>query len=81
MIHQELRLSSEQVLKLVRLADEERVSVDEMIRRWVVRALEEAPGSRERYARAAKLVGAFADLESATDLSVDHDRYLQESNG
>ena len=38
MIHKELRLSPEQVLKLVRLAVEECVSVDEMVGLWVVRA-------------------------------------------
>lgn len=80
MNQQELQLSEEQALKLARLAEEEGVSVDEIVRRLVVRALDQPLDVRDRYARAAKLVGAFPDREGVTDLSVNHDRYVQDGD-
>jgi hypothetical protein len=79
-MQQELQLSEAQALKLRRLAKEEGVPVEEIVRRWVVRALEQAPDHRERYAQAAKLIGAFPDPEGATDLSIEHDSYLHDGD-
>ena len=64
MIQHELRLSEGQTLELIRLAEEEGVPIEEVVRRLVVQALDRASEVRVRYARAAQLVGAFADRGS-----------------
>jgi hypothetical protein len=55
------------------------LSLAEVIRRCVDRALEEAPNRAVLYDRAAQLVGRFRDRSGARDISSKHDRYLDES--
>lgn len=52
----------------------------EVVRRCVDLALEERrPDRTELYRRAAQLAGAFRDRDGASDLSADHDRYLEDA--
>jgi hypothetical protein len=81
MMQQELQLSDEQAQKLRRLAEEEGVPTEEIVRRWVVRALDETPDRRDRYVKASRLIGAFPDREGVRDLSINHDQYTQDGDG
>jgi hypothetical protein len=54
--------------------------VAELIRRCVETALSaEEPSRAERYARARRIAGKFADRQDAKDLSRRHDDYLDEA--
>lgn len=80
MIRTQVQLTQDQLRRLRKLAVEEGVSVAEMVRRSVDRALGEGtPSRRQLYERAAQLIGTFADREQATDLSSGHDRYLEDA--
>lgn len=76
MIRTQVQLTEEQMRRLRAAARARRVSIAELVRRCIDRALEEegAP-TAALYDRAAEVVGSFADAE-ATDLSVRHDDYL-----
>lgn len=80
MIRTQIQLTEQQVRRLKDRAHSEGVSMAEVIRRCVDRTLEQEQVSRnELYRRAATLIGAFHDCESATDVSVNHDKYLDEA--
>jgi len=80
MMKVEVEVSGAQEERLRHLADEQGVSVAEVIRLCVERTLPEPLQDRKAlYDRAARVIGAFKDLEGATDLSIEHDRYLGES--
>jgi hypothetical protein len=80
MVRTQIQLTEDHLRRLKKLARREGVSVAEVIRRCVTRFLEtEEPARAELYARAAGLIGAFKDMDGATDLSVHHDRYLDEA--
>ena len=73
----EIEVAEEQESRLRELAREQSLPLEEVVRICVDKAL--TPPARDRrqlYARAATLVGAFADPQGATDLSTEHDRYL-----
>lgn len=54
----------------------------EMIRRCVEEGLVRRDTSRVAlYERASKLIGSCEDPDGASDLSSDHDRYLDEALG
>jgi hypothetical protein len=79
MIRTQIQLTDEQLHKLRRAAREQGVSVAEIVRRCVDRAIDdEILGRRNDYARAARLVGAFQDREGASDVSARHDDYLEQ---
>jgi hypothetical protein len=79
MIRTQIQLTDEQLHKLRRAAREHGVSVAEIVRRCIDRAIdEEIPGRRNDYARAARLVGAFQDREGARDVSARHEDYLEQ---
>jgi hypothetical protein len=80
MIKVEIEVSGAQEEKLRNLAQERGVSVEEAIRLCMDRVLS-VPSQNRRalYDRAARLIGAFDDVEGATDLSIEHDRYFGES--
>jgi hypothetical protein len=79
MIRTQIQLTDEQLHKLRRAAREQGVSVAEIVRRCIDRAIDdEIPGRRNDYARAARLVGAFEDHEGARDVSARHDDYLEQ---
>jgi hypothetical protein len=62
------------------MALERGISLAEMIRRCVDRALADELRDRDGlYERAAGIVGQFPDQKGATDLARKHDRYLEEA--
>ena len=77
----QIQLTDQQIRKLRAIAREKRISLAEAIRRCVDTQLANAGPSRtELYTRAARLVGRFRDIESATDIATEHDRYLQDAS-
>lgn len=80
MVRTQIQLTEEQMRFLRMVASRDGVPVAEIVRRYVDRAMyAEQPGIRERYARAERLAGSFDDPDGATDLSTNHDRYLEEA--
>ena len=78
MVRTQIQLTEEQLSKLRRAAHAQGVSVAEIVRRCIDRAVEEQiPGQRDDYARAERVVGAFQDREGAPDVSARHDDYLE----
>jgi hypothetical protein len=76
----QIQFTAEQARKLRTIARREGISVAELVRRSVDRALREDAGRPGvRYERAARLVGAFHDREAATDVSRRHDDYLRDA--
>jgi hypothetical protein len=78
MIRTQVQLTEEQVGALRRLAAQRGVSLAELVRQGVERLLVESEEA-ERWQRASELVGRYRD--EASDLSVNHDRYLDEAYG
>ncbi len=80
MVRTQIQLREHQARRLRSLARQMGVSMAEIIRRYVDRGLEgERPGRADLYARAERLIGRFPDLEGATDLATEHDRYLEDA--
>jgi hypothetical protein len=80
MIRTQVQFEERHLRQLKRLARDEGVSLAEMVRRCVIRFLdEERPDRSGLYARASEVVGAFKDLEGKDDVAVNHDRYLGEA--
>ena len=77
----QIQLTDHQIRKLRAIARENRISLAEAIRRCVDAQLEDpGPSRTELYARAARLVGRFRDIEGARDIATEHDRYLQDAS-
>lgn len=76
MVRTQVQLPEEQVQRLKALAQEEGVSLAELVRRAVEGYLleRENGGFSERAERALAVVGRFAS--GLTDVSQEHDRYL-----
>ncbi|MEA4882843.1 MAG: CopG family transcriptional regulator [Clostridia bacterium] len=74
----QVQLTKEQVQALRAISDEEGVSIAELIRRGahMVIASRGAVSREERVRRALAIVGQFTSSE--TDLSVNHDKYLED---
>jgi predicted DNA-binding ribbon-helix-helix protein len=82
MVRTQIQFPEDDWRRLRRMAREQNVSVSELVRRQFQRATETAAASRAAsYARAASLCGSFQDRGSATDISTEHDRYLEEASG
>lgn len=81
MIRIQVRLRKEQVEALRAMAQAEGVSVAELIRRGadMVIARSDSATRAERVRRARSVVGKFESVE--TDLSENHDKYLEEDFG
>ena len=80
MIRTQIQLTAQQARRLRAQARERRVSLAELIRRYVEKGLaEETPHRAALYERAARLVGRFRDRAGARDLSSEHDRYLDDA--
>lgn len=81
MIRTQIQLTREQVNRLKKLARMRRISMAEAVRQLIDHGFEqeEEPDRRDLFEKAEELLGAFKDPKEATDLSVDHDRYLDES--
>lgn len=77
MVRTQIQLSEEQLRRVRRAAHEEGVSMAEIIRRCIDRALDEEEASRRRsYLRVQEIVGAYGDIEGRDDVSERHDAYL-----
>ncbi len=76
-----VQVTKEQHRVLRELAAEYHVSVSEMVRRSVDLLAQNKPRGRSRAEirkRAMAWVGVASDRDGATDLSVNHDKYLEE---
>ncbi|HVF59671.1 MAG TPA: hypothetical protein VNJ70_07675 [Thermoanaerobaculia bacterium] len=73
----EIELTDEQEERLRREAEGQGVPIDQATRALLRRGLGESkPNLDELWERALRLVGTMEDLEGATDLAQNHDRYL-----
>lgn len=83
MIRTQIQLEEKQYHTLKEMAAEYNISMATLIRQGVELLLEkEAKPSREELKkRALSVVGIAKDIEGATDISVNHDRYLDEIYG
>lgn len=80
MIRTQIQLTEQQARRLRTRAQEERVSLAEIVRRCLDRALSEtAPDRAALYDRAARTIGRFPDRRGARDVARRHDRYLDEA--
>ena len=80
MVRTQIQLTTEQARRLRKIAREEGISLAEVVRRCVDRALETDRLDRDAlYARAAGIVGRYPDREAAVDVAEEHDRYLDEA--
>ena len=80
MIRTQIQLTEEQHKFLREKAAEYKVSMAELIRRGVdlLAERETQPDWEERKRRAKAIVGIAQDIDGATDVSVNHDKYLAE---
>jgi hypothetical protein len=77
MLRTQIQITNQQARQLRAWARREGISLSEAIRRCLDKVLPAEAGERaERFARAARLVGAFADAQGASDLAEKHDEYL-----
>ena len=83
MIRTQVQLTEKQMNALKALAHRRKVSVAELIRQGVehVIATPEEISDEERRRRAIAIAGKFSDVDGATDVSVNHDKYLAEIYG
>jgi len=81
MVRTQIQITERQAQKLHTVASRQGISIAEVIRRAIDAALahEVIPDQEEIRRRARAAVGKFAD--TATDVSVQHDRYLTEAFG
>lgn len=79
MIRTQVQFTDEQARRLRRVASKEGVSVAELVRRCVVRVLDDDEQRlEEAYARAASVIGAFQDPRGGS-VAEDHDKHLDEA--
>ncbi|MBU1660579.1 MAG: ribbon-helix-helix domain-containing protein [Chloroflexi bacterium] len=80
MIRTQIQLTEEQHRALKELADSRQVSVAKLIRESVATYLTTAnkPSMEKIQQRAMSLAGKYHDIDGATDVSVNHDKYLAE---
>ena len=82
MIRTQIQLTPEQHRGLRELAHQKRLSLAELLRRWIDEKLDEetSVNSREARIRAALAVcGKYEDRASADDVASEHDRHLAEA--
>lgn len=78
MFRTQIQLTEEQADALKKLAEKRRVSVAELVREAVERLLKEHDErEQEKWRWALSLVGAFRS--GVSDISVNHDKYLDEA--
>ena len=79
MIRTQIQLTEHQAEVLRRLAHERRVSMAALIREAVDRLIDREDDRDERWRRALSVVGKYRDKAGATDLGVNHDKYLADA--
>ena len=80
MIRTQIQLTEEQHRALKELAASQKISIARLIRESVATYLTTVnqPGMGEIRQRAMALAGKYHDIHGATDVSVNHDKYLAE---
>jgi hypothetical protein len=79
-VRTQIQLTEQQARRLRAQAHQQSVSVAELIRRFVDRGLIRETTDRDRlYQKATRVIGRFPDRRGATNLALDHDRYLDEA--
>ena len=80
MIRTQIQLEEKQHRVLKEMAAEYKVSVATLIRQSVDLLIEKEakPSQDELRQRAMAMAGKYRDIEGATDVSVNHDKYLEE---
>ncbi len=83
MIRTQVQLTERQMNALKTLAHKRQVSVAELIRQGVEHVISgpEPISDEEKMRRAMAIVGKFTDKDGATDVSINHDKYLAEIYG
>ena len=77
MVRTQIQLTAGQARRVRRLAEEQGVSMAEVIRRCLDQVLESGgPDRSALYERAEAVVGRFEDPSGAHDLARRHDHYL-----
>ncbi len=77
MVRTQIQLTGEQARRVRRIAQQEGVSMAEVIRRCVDRSLEDSRPSRaELWEKVLAVAGRFEDSTGAEDVSERHDDYL-----
>ncbi len=80
MVRTQIQLTEDQARRVRRLAEEQGVSMAEVIRRCLDQVLKSGEPDRSAlYSRAEAVVGQFEDTCSAHDLARRHDDYLATS--
>ena len=80
MVRTQIQLTDAQARRVRRLAQEQGVSMAEVIRQCLDRVLESGEPDRSAlYERAEAIVGRFEDHSGARDLAHGHDDYLATS--
>jgi len=79
-VRTQIQLTEQQARRLRARAREQGLSLAEVIRRYVEQGLANEGSHRSaRYERASKLIGRYRDTQGARDVSVGHDRYLDDA--
>lgn len=81
MIRTQIQLEEKQYHTLKEMAAEYNVSMATLIRQSVERFIEqeEKPSREELKRRALSIIGIAKDVDGATDVSINHDKYLDEA--
>ena len=80
MVRTQIQLTEQQARRLRAQARQHGISLAELIRRCVDKALTDEMADRTSlWDRATRLVGRFPDRRGAKDLARNHDRYLDEA--
>ncbi len=80
MIRTQIQLEPHQASRIKQYSNAEGISMAEAIRRLVEIALpEEVSNKKDLYRRASTIVGFLASPDGETDLSINHDDYLEDA--
>ena len=79
MIRTQVQLTEEQARRLKELASSRGVSMAALIRAAVDQYVSTGSDLEARWERALSVLGRYRDKEGATDVAVEHDRYLDEA--
>ncbi len=78
MVRTQIQLTEEQARRVRGIAQQEGVSMAEIIRRWVDRGIQEQrPGRAELWEKALAVAGRFEDSTGTADVAERHDDYLE----